>query len=157
MDLFIEWRADRKRDGYRDAPGEKGPLDHDSRRALKLRGQMFTFAAHLMNSQHRLSLFAVDISNETARLYRFDPSCVVISEPIFYRRDSKLLDTFFLRYSIASLLSVVMTLLSFPQLMQRRYCSTLASRNISRGQKGRTYGCILMRRNSLANQYSVCK
>ena len=102
MDLFIEWRADRKRDGYRDMPGQTEPLDHDSRRALKLRGQIFTFAARLMNSQHRLSLFAVDISNEHARLYRFDPSCVVVSEPIFYRRDSRLLDTFFLRYSIAS-------------------------------------------------------
>ena len=102
MDLFIEWRADRKRDGYSDMPGQTEPLDHDSRRALKLRGQIFAFAARLMNSQHRLSIFAVDISNEHARLYRFDPSCVVVSEPIFYRRDSRLLDTFFLRYSIAS-------------------------------------------------------
>ena len=102
MDMFIEWRADAKRDAYRE-PCVKGQcLDYPSKRALKLRGQMFSFAARLMDSQHRLFVFAVDIYGDRARLYRFDPSSVVVSEPILFRKDSKLLDQFFLRYSSAS-------------------------------------------------------
>ena len=102
MDLFVEWRVEATRDGYLEDFDGKQALDHESRRALKLRAQMFTFAARLIDSQHRLFLFAVDIYGDRARLYRFDPSCVVVSEPILFRKDSRPLDEFFMRYTAAS-------------------------------------------------------
>ena len=102
MDMFIEWRPDAERDGYRKTFIDNEPLDCDYRQKLKLRGQMFNFAGRIMDSQHRLFLFAVDIYGDYARLYRFDSSCVVVSEPILYREDSRPLDNFFLRYAAAS-------------------------------------------------------
>lgn len=99
MDIFIEWRPDDDRDGYRESFVSDQLLDDGSDRALRLRGQVFTYAAHLRDSQHRLFFFAVDIYESRARLYRFDPSCVVISEPIHFREDSRLLDEFFVRYA----------------------------------------------------------
>ena len=68
MDLFIEWRVAAKRDGYRETRADHESLDYNSDWTLKLRGQMFTFAAHLMDSQHRLFVFAVEIYGDRARL-----------------------------------------------------------------------------------------
>ena len=102
MDLFVEWKPDATRDGYRETFVGKDTLDYPSKRALKLRGQMFTFAGRLMDSQPRLFTFAIDIYGDRARLYRFDPSCVVVSEPILLHEDARLLDEFFLRYTAAS-------------------------------------------------------
>ena len=102
MDLFVEWKPDATRDGYRETFVGKDTLDYPSKRALKLRGQMFAFAGRLMDSQPRLFTFAIDICGDRARLYRFDPSCVVVSEPILLREDAQLLDEFFLRYTAAS-------------------------------------------------------
>lgn len=102
MGLCIEWRANAKRDAYRDPCVKEQCLDYPSKRALKLRRQMFSFAARVMDSQRRLFLFAVDVYSDRARLYRFDPSSVVVSEPILFRKDSKLLDQFFSRYSSVS-------------------------------------------------------
>ena len=102
MDLFVEWRVEAKRDSYLEDFDGKQALDHESRRALKLRAQMFAFAARLIDSKHRLFLFAVDIYGDRARLYRFDPSSVVVSEPILFRKDSRPLDKFFMRYTAAS-------------------------------------------------------
>ena len=47
-------------------------------------------------------MFAVDIFGDKARLYRFDPSCVVISDIIHFRKDPTHLDEFFARYSLLS-------------------------------------------------------
>ena len=102
IDMFIEWRVDAECDGYRESFTYKERLDYDHRKTLKIRGQLFNFAGRIMDSQHRLFLFAVDIYGDHARLYRFDPSCVVVSEPILYREDSRPLDNFFLRYAAAS-------------------------------------------------------
>ena len=102
MDMFIEWRVSAKRDAYRETFVANEKFDYDSDKAFKLRGHMFSFAARLMDSQHRLFVFAVDIYGDRARLYRFDPSSVVVSEPILFRKDSKPLDQFFLQYSSAS-------------------------------------------------------
>ena len=100
--MFSEWRVDAECDGYRESITYKERLDSDHRQTLKIRGQLFNFAGRIMDSQHRLFLFAVDIYGDHARLYRFDPSCVVVSEPILYREDSRPLDNFFLRYAAAS-------------------------------------------------------
>ena len=102
MDMFVEWRAGADRDAYRETFVGRESLDCDSKRAFKLRGQMLAFVARLMDSQHRLCVYAVDIYGDRARLYRFDTSSVVVSEPILFREDGKLLDQFFLRYSAAS-------------------------------------------------------
>ena len=102
MDMFIEWRVGTKLDPYRETFVGHESVDYESDEALKIRGHMFSFAARLMDSQHRLFVFAVDIYGDRARLYRFDPSSVVVSEPILFRKNSKLLDQFFLRYSSAS-------------------------------------------------------
>ena len=102
MELFVQWRLDDDVDGYRETPGEKQIVDDVSNTAFKHRARLFTHAARLMDSQHRLFLFAVDIYGSRARLYRFDPSCVVVSEPIHYRQDPQLLYDFFFRYSSLS-------------------------------------------------------
>lgn len=47
-------------------------------------------------------MFAVDIFGDKARLYRFDLSCVVISDIIHFRKDPTHLDEFFSRYSLLS-------------------------------------------------------
>ena len=63
---------------------------------------MLAFVARPIDSQHRLCVYVVDIYGDRARIYRFDTSFVVVSEPILFREDGKLLDQFFLRYSAAS-------------------------------------------------------
>ena len=102
MDIFTQWRLDEERDGYRETFQDNQILDDGSETALGIRAQLFTRAAHLMDSQHRLFLFAVDIYGSRARLYRFDPSCVVVSEPIHYHEDPQLLYDFFVRDSSLS-------------------------------------------------------
>ncbi|KAK7688400.1 hypothetical protein QCA50_008773 [Cerrena zonata] len=102
MDFFIEWRPDEDLDGYRTSFGNKQILDDDSEAALEIRGRIFTYAAQLMDSQHRLFVFAVDIYGPRARLYRFDPSCIIVSDIIYFRKDPSLLEDFFLRYSACS-------------------------------------------------------
>ena len=103
MDFFIEWRPNEHSDGFRETFTDKQLLDRRSDRALKARSKMFTYAAHLMDSQYRTCVFAVDIYGDHARLYRFDTSCTVVSEPIRFRKEPKLLEEFFSRYCAASL------------------------------------------------------
>ena len=98
MDLFVQWRLGEERDGYRESFVGNQILDDGSNYALEIRAQLFSCAACLMDSQHRLFLFAVDIYDSRARFYRFDSSCVVVSEPIHYRDDPQPLYDFFVRY-----------------------------------------------------------
>ncbi|KAK7688394.1 hypothetical protein QCA50_008767 [Cerrena zonata] len=102
MEFFIEWRPDEDFDCYYEASVNDQILDDSCDEAFELRGRMFTYAAHLMDCQHRLFAFAVDMFGSYARLYRFDPSCIVVSDLIHYRRDPQLLDQFFVRYSALS-------------------------------------------------------
>lgn len=102
MDFFIEWRPDDDFDGYRNTFEDSQILDDDSVKAFEIRGRMFTYAARLMDYQHRLFVFAVDIRGDCARLYRFDSSCVVVSDLIYFRKDPRPLDEFFARYSVLS-------------------------------------------------------
>lgn len=102
MDFFIEWRVGEECDGYRESCQDDQYLDDDSDRALETRARMFSYAARLLNHQHRLFLFAVDIYGDRARLYRFDPSCIIVSDFIRFRKDPQPLDDFFSRYSALS-------------------------------------------------------
>ena len=102
VDLFVQWRVNEERDGYRESFVGKQILDDGSNYALEIRAQLFARAARMMDSQHRLFLFAVDIYGSRARFYRFDPSSVVVSEPIYYRDDPQPLYEFFSRYSLLS-------------------------------------------------------
>lgn len=102
MDFFVEWRPDQYLDGYSDTPDDDRALEDESTKAKEFRGRMFSYAARLMESQHRLFVFAVDIYGDCARLYRFDPSCIVVSDVICFRKDPRPLDEFFARYSSLS-------------------------------------------------------
>ncbi|KAK7688374.1 hypothetical protein QCA50_008747 [Cerrena zonata] len=102
MDFFIEWRPDEDFDCYYEASVNDRILDDSCEQAFQMRGRMFTYAAQLMDCQHRLFVFAVDMFGSYARLYRFDPSCIVVSDLIEYQRDPQLLDQFFARYSALS-------------------------------------------------------
>ena len=61
MDLFVQWRLGEERDGYRESFVGNQILDDGSNYALEIRAHLFSRAACLMDSQHRLFLFAVDI------------------------------------------------------------------------------------------------
>ena len=61
VDLFVQWRVNEERDGYRESFVGKQILDDGSNYALEIRAQLFARAARLMDSQHRIFLFAVDI------------------------------------------------------------------------------------------------
>ena len=61
MDLFVQWRIDEERDGYRESFVGKQILDDGPNYALEIHAQLFARAARLMDSQHRIFLFAVDI------------------------------------------------------------------------------------------------
>ena len=58
MDLFVQWRLGEERDGYRESFVGNQILDDGSNYALEIRAQLFSRAACLMDSQHRLFLFA---------------------------------------------------------------------------------------------------
>ncbi|KAK7688397.1 hypothetical protein QCA50_008770 [Cerrena zonata] len=102
MDFFIEWRPDEHFDCYYEDYVNDQILDDSCDQAFKMRGRMFTYAAQLMDCQHRLFVFAIDMFGSYARLYRFDPSCIVVSDLIHYRKDPRLLDQFFACYSTLS-------------------------------------------------------
>ncbi|KAK7688380.1 hypothetical protein QCA50_008753 [Cerrena zonata] len=102
MDFFIEWRPDEDFDCYYEDYVNDQILDDSCDEAFEMRGRMFTYAAQLMDCQHRLFVFAIDMFDSYARLYRFDPSCIVVSDLIEYRKDPRLLDQFFARYSALS-------------------------------------------------------
>ncbi|KAK7688395.1 hypothetical protein QCA50_008768 [Cerrena zonata] len=102
MDFFIEWRPDEHFDCYYEDYVNDEILDDSCDQAFEMRGRMFTYAAQLMDCQHRLFVFAIDMFDSYARLYRFDSSCIVVSDLIEYQRDSQLLDQFFARYSALS-------------------------------------------------------
>ncbi|KAK7688393.1 hypothetical protein QCA50_008766 [Cerrena zonata] len=55
-----------------------------------------------MDHQHRQFLFSVLIMGDYARLLRFDPSCIAVSQVIPYRIDPRPLIDFILRYSTMS-------------------------------------------------------
>lgn len=102
MDFFIEWRPDEDFDCYYEDYVNDQILDDSCDEAFEMRGRMFTYAAQLMDCQHRLFVFAIDMFDSYARFYRFDPSCIVVSDLIHYRKDPRLLDQFFARYSALS-------------------------------------------------------
>ncbi|KAK7688378.1 hypothetical protein QCA50_008751 [Cerrena zonata] len=102
MDFFIEWRQNEHFDCYYEDYDNDEILDDSCDQAFEMRGRMFTYAAQLMDCQHRLFVFAIDMFGSFARLYRFDPSCIVVSDLIEYRKDPWLLDQFFARYSVLS-------------------------------------------------------
>ena len=55
-----------------------------------------------MDQQHRLSVTAVAIYGEYARLFSFNTSCTVVSEPIYYHKKPQPLVDFFLQYCALS-------------------------------------------------------
>ena len=101
-DGFVEWKALRRYDGYRCDAQRDDILDSDTVAGTETRGQVCHYAARIMESQNRLFVLSVGIYGERARLYRFDPSCIVVSEVINYRKDPAPLVEFFVRFSALS-------------------------------------------------------
>jgi hypothetical protein len=64
-------------------------------------GQIIAYATLLLGAQYRTHAFSVLIIKDYARLIRWDRSGAIVTQPIYYGRESQLLD-FFLRYDLAS-------------------------------------------------------
>lgn len=101
LELFIEWK-DGALDGFHTTSRKGRILDKTSAVASEIRGQIFSYAAQIMDHQHRLFVFGISIHGTYARFYRFDPSCVVVSEPTAFMDNPTLLVEFFRRYSALS-------------------------------------------------------
>ena len=99
IEIFIEWKRDVDADGFRRTFSEGHVLDAPSVKALESRGQIYSYAAQALNEQHRSCVFAVSICSQFARLYRFDPSCVVVSEMIPFMETPAPLFEFFARFA----------------------------------------------------------
>lgn len=102
LQSFLEWKTLVGRDGFRSTFREGEILDNNSHRASETRGQIYHYAAQLMDHQYRLFVFAASISGDIARFYRFDPSCVAVSEPIVFRENPRPLVDFFVRFATLS-------------------------------------------------------
>lgn len=99
---FVEWKVNVGTDGYRSTGREDELLEATSISAHEFRGQMYSYAGQVMQSQHRLSIVSLSFHEDIARVYRFDPSCIVVSEPIFYRTDPTPILEIFWRLSAMS-------------------------------------------------------
>ena len=99
LDMFIEWKADAQVDAFRSSfPDDKRPMEADSIKATETRGQIYSYAAQVMDSQHRRWLFSVSVCGEWVRFYRYDASCVVVTEPFSFRDHPELFVEFFVRF-----------------------------------------------------------
>ena len=86
MDMYIEWKIEDGCDGYRTTFTDiLQTLEANTENAGDTRGQIYSYAAQALDSQHRLFLFAGSVYKEWFRFYRFDPSSVVVSEPVSLR------------------------------------------------------------------------
>ena len=100
VELFIEWKTEWEHDGYCDIfHDDDDILDADTIKATHTRGQIYSYAANVMDSQYRLSVFAISICGNFARFYRFDPSCVVVTEPVSFRLNPEVVVDFLVRFS----------------------------------------------------------
>ena len=102
MATFVEFKAQKNSDGYSGKTPKSQVLDINTTKAEETRGQMHHYAAHLMDQQHRLSVTDVAIYGEYARLFSFNTSCTVVSEPIYYHKKPQPLVDFFLQYCALS-------------------------------------------------------
>ena len=102
VEVIIEWKVDAKTDGFRRTRHEGEVFEASSNDAKEFRGQMFSYAGQVLNSQHRVSVIGLSFHGDLARAYHFDPSCVVVSEPIFYRENPDPILEIFWRYSAMS-------------------------------------------------------
>ncbi|CAL1717242.1 unnamed protein product [Somion occarium] len=101
LELFIEWKLEEVADGYNKKFKDTTVYIENgaSVKAKATRGQLYSYASLLMSHQHRLFGFAVGVYGSIARLYRFDRSSVVVSEPIYYLENPLHLVEFFWRFA----------------------------------------------------------
>ncbi|KAK7688371.1 hypothetical protein QCA50_008744 [Cerrena zonata] len=87
VEFFIEWKVDLTSDGYDRGSDKNDILDLNSNAAMKSRGQMYSYAAQIMDNQFRLFVFAIAVYGDCARFFRFDPSSIVVTDVFNYRED----------------------------------------------------------------------
>ena len=101
MEFFVQAFNEGSADPFQyDFPASEE--DISATRAVRVQKQLLQYAAIQMGHQHRLFTFALGIYGRLARFYRFDPSCIVVSEIFDYHDEPKTLAEFFLRYSTLS-------------------------------------------------------
>ena len=102
IEIIIEFKVDPGTDGYRKTRRAGEALEEDTEKAQEFRGQMYSYAGQLLHTQNRLFVFGLSFHADFARVYRFDPSCVVVSEPIYYQKNPAQLLEIFWRFSAMS-------------------------------------------------------
>ncbi|KAK7688402.1 hypothetical protein QCA50_008775 [Cerrena zonata] len=98
LQLFIEWKIDKAFDPFCD----DDILDGISDKATETRGQVYSYAAQIMDHQHRQFVFGIVFIADYARLLRLDHSCTVASSPIYYRENPGPLVNFLASYAAMS-------------------------------------------------------
>ena len=99
LEMFIEWKDDAHLDAFRSSfLNALQPMDSNSVKGTETRGQIYSYAAQVLDSQQRRSLFSVGICGDWVRFYYFDASCVVVTEPISFRDHPEVVVEFFVRY-----------------------------------------------------------
>ena len=103
LEMFIEWKDDVYLDAFRRTfRDDLLMLDAESVKGIETRGQIYSYAAQVLDSQHRRSLFAASICGDWVRFYYFDASCIVVTEPFSFREHPEIFVEFFVRYGSMS-------------------------------------------------------
>ena len=102
LHLIIEFKTSTTLDPYVQSPKDREILENGSDKSTENRGQMFAYIAQLLERQFRLFAFAIGIYGNYARFFRFDHSCVVVSERFDIHENARMLAEFFFRYSASN-------------------------------------------------------
>ena len=96
--MYIEWKADNQSDCYRKTFTGNEVLDSDADKHAQIRGQIYSYAAKALDSQHRRWIFALGVFGKFFRVFRFDPSSVVVSEPVSFMEHPEVMVEIFARF-----------------------------------------------------------
>ena len=98
LDMYIEWKPDASDDCYRQIFFGEEVLDSDAEKHAQTRGQIYSYAAKALDSQHRRWIFALGVFGKFFRVFRFDPSSVVVSEPVSFMEHPEVMVEIFARF-----------------------------------------------------------
>ena len=98
LEMYVEWKPDDTDDCYRKIFVGEEVLDLDAEKHSQTRGQIYSYAAKALDSQHRGWILALSVFGQFFRVYRFDPSSVVVSEPISFRDHPEMMVEIFARF-----------------------------------------------------------